>query len=399
MSHQDVGIVMPIYRQRPEYLTTALQSILQQEYPHFRLVIVLDGAEPHVIDIIYEAAKHDSRIDVIQLQENQGLTNALNLGFKRCHQFPSIKYLTWVSSDNVHYPPFIGTLRSLLETSPSHVGLAYGHYRLINEDGQMAWSTEQEEEFRRVQQLPKESLLEQNLIGAAFLYRTNFAEQVGAYRYDTVDDYDYWLRLTEHCDIIYTPTTLMEYRIGSTTSLSSQIVTSKQSVRTFRNLIHQVRLEARQRRGIAVETSVIYCMEEGSEQEINQLESFQYQIASNYNFIIVDRSPVGQIQRLLSVIPDPRYRYYGMAGMNEEACFRSLVPNIYTPYIFWFGVERFLYVNALAQLLERLKQAGNHGTTYLNDQHQPVSQLHLTSADPRKFHLYGTEELKRHLGY
>lgn len=54
----DVGIVMPVYKQRPSYLRAAIQSILNQSYSNFRFVIVIDGA-PEVRSIIEQEVQHD----------------------------------------------------------------------------------------------------------------------------------------------------------------------------------------------------------------------------------------------------------------------------------------------------------------------------------------------------
>ena len=40
----DVGVVMPVYKQKPAFLEAALQSVLKQTYAKFKLVIVIDGA-------------------------------------------------------------------------------------------------------------------------------------------------------------------------------------------------------------------------------------------------------------------------------------------------------------------------------------------------------------------
>lgn len=106
----DVGVVMPVYTQKPEFLRQALQSVLHQSFTNFRLVVVIDGApdmEPLVSSIIVE----DPRVTVISYAQNRGIAHALNTGFDLLFSEPSIQYLSWVSSDNVYEPRFLEILR------------------------------------------------------------------------------------------------------------------------------------------------------------------------------------------------------------------------------------------------------------------------------------------------
>lgn len=109
----DVGVVMPLYTQKPEFLRQALESVLRQTFTEFRLIIVIDGApdmEPLVRSIIAE----DPRVTIISYVQNRGIAHALNTGFDLLFSEPSIQYLSWVSSDNVYEPRFLEILRGAL---------------------------------------------------------------------------------------------------------------------------------------------------------------------------------------------------------------------------------------------------------------------------------------------
>src|SRR5690625_2958451 len=241
----DVGIVMPVYMQDNKIFEEAIESIINQKYPYFHLVIVIDGITPNVDSIAKEYASKDSRITLIRREENRGTDVALNIGFDFLLKKTNIHYLTWVSSDNIYYPDFAGTLKERLEHSPPHVGLAYSSFDLIDDNGEQhkatnAWN-------KRLNQ-PKEKLINEYFIGYAFMYRKVFAQKIEGYRYMLVEDYDYFLRLTEHCDITFVPQKLMAFRLNSPYSNSLQMKNSAEKNNKRNKRLRLVLKEARKRR-------------------------------------------------------------------------------------------------------------------------------------------------------
>jgi glycosyltransferase involved in cell wall biosynthesis len=76
-----VSIIVPCYKQG-EYLTDALDSVLAQTYPHWEMVVVNDASPDNTKEIATSFVEKDSRIKLLNLQKNQGLANARNLGIK-----------------------------------------------------------------------------------------------------------------------------------------------------------------------------------------------------------------------------------------------------------------------------------------------------------------------------
>src|SRR5690625_2576941 len=241
----DVGIVMPVYRQDNQIFEEAIESIINQRYPYFHLVIVIDGITPNVDRISKEYASKDSRITVIRREDNRGTDVALNIGFDFLLKKTSIHYLTWVSSDNIYYPDFAGTLKERLENSPPHVGLAYSYFDLIDDNGIQHKATKSWN--NRLNQ-PKEKLINEYFIGYAFMYKKVFAQKIEGYRFMPVEDYDYFLRLTEHCDITLAPQKLMAFRLNSPFSNSLQMKNSYEKNKKRNKRLRLVLKEARKRR-------------------------------------------------------------------------------------------------------------------------------------------------------
>lgn len=75
-----ISIIMPVYNSE-KFLREAIDSILNQSYKDFELILVNDGSTDKSSDICDEYSKIDSRIHVIN-QVNGGISNARNSGLK-----------------------------------------------------------------------------------------------------------------------------------------------------------------------------------------------------------------------------------------------------------------------------------------------------------------------------
>lgn len=81
MSSLFFSIIVPIYKIRYEYLDTSIQSIINQTYNNFELILVDDGSPDNCGAFCDEYSKMDTRIRVIH-QKNQGVSAARNNGIK-----------------------------------------------------------------------------------------------------------------------------------------------------------------------------------------------------------------------------------------------------------------------------------------------------------------------------
>ena len=72
-----VSIIVPIYNAE-KYLNRCVDSILNQEYTDFELILVNDGSKDASPQICDEYAKEDARVRVIQ-KETTGVSDTRNL--------------------------------------------------------------------------------------------------------------------------------------------------------------------------------------------------------------------------------------------------------------------------------------------------------------------------------
>lgn len=103
-----LSIIMPVYNVR-QYLDEAIDSVLDQDFADFELLLIDDGSTDGSGDLAEERAKSDPRIRVIH-QENGGLANARNTGVSEA----SGEYIAFLDSDDAAtktgYSTMINTL-------------------------------------------------------------------------------------------------------------------------------------------------------------------------------------------------------------------------------------------------------------------------------------------------
>ena len=78
MSKPFVSVLMPVYNEQ-RFISEALDSVLNQTYQNFELVVIDDGSTDGTPEILNQYTKLDSRINVYP-QPNSGIVSALNKG-------------------------------------------------------------------------------------------------------------------------------------------------------------------------------------------------------------------------------------------------------------------------------------------------------------------------------
>ena len=103
-----ITIVVPVYKVE-NYLHRCIDSILNQTYTDFELVLVDDGSPDNCGKICDEYVEKDMRVFVIH-QENGGLSAARNTGINWFYEQNRSDYITFVDSDDWLHPDYLKAL-------------------------------------------------------------------------------------------------------------------------------------------------------------------------------------------------------------------------------------------------------------------------------------------------
>lgn len=96
-----ISVVVPVYKVK-DFLRRCIDSVLNQTFPDFELILVDDGSPDNCGAICDEYAEKDSRIHVIH-QENGGLSAARNAGL----DVATGKYIYFLDSDDAIKPTLL----------------------------------------------------------------------------------------------------------------------------------------------------------------------------------------------------------------------------------------------------------------------------------------------------
>lgn len=92
-----ISVIIPTYN-RGNLIGKSLNSVLNQTYQNFEVIVVDDGSTDNTSKVIERI--HDDRIKYIKLNDNKGGSNARNIGIKNAKG----KYISFQDSDDLFYP-------------------------------------------------------------------------------------------------------------------------------------------------------------------------------------------------------------------------------------------------------------------------------------------------------
>jgi len=121
---------MPVYN-GGHFLEDALDSILNQTYPDFELVISDNASTDNTKDICRRYSRQDSRIRYVRQTSNLGASQNHNLVFEMTQG----EYFRWASHDDRCAPTLFEKCMASIERAPQEVVLVYPQSAIISSDG------------------------------------------------------------------------------------------------------------------------------------------------------------------------------------------------------------------------------------------------------------------------
>lgn len=113
------SIITPSYN-CAEYLPRALNSVLQQTYQNFELIVVNDGSTDQTNEVVEKFLK-DPRISYVRHLENRGVGPARNSAIREAKG----EWIAIVDADNYLYPDALAKIVSLLPKLDNDVGVIF----------------------------------------------------------------------------------------------------------------------------------------------------------------------------------------------------------------------------------------------------------------------------------
>jgi len=219
--HPMISVIIPAYN-AAAYIEETLESILNQTYQAFEIIVVDDGSTDDTVNIVKRYANQDRRIRLVQ-QSNQGSSQARNTGIA----LAQYEWIAPVDSDDVLLPQLFEKQLAAAAQYPQVIG--WGTYATrITLEGR-AYSVQETgpttlEEFHRMRYETGEILV---MPASSVLLRKDIVQKVGGYSSMTLEDLILLDDMAEYGPILVIPEHLILYRMH----LSSKTGTLKR----FRN--------------------------------------------------------------------------------------------------------------------------------------------------------------------
>ena len=172
-----ISIVIPVYNAE-EYLEKCIESILDQTYPNWELVLVDNGSTDESMEICRAYAKKDVRITAFHQYRNQGVSVARNLGMERCLG----DFITFIDADDWVKKDYLEKLVKLQKKQDADLVIC-GYDRVYDEDRKKAPEETQKSgkyaiRTYNIKQYLKHYLLEGNTHCWGVLYKSSVLEQL-----------------------------------------------------------------------------------------------------------------------------------------------------------------------------------------------------------------------------
>jgi len=201
-----VSIVMANFN-REAFIAIAIESVREQTWTDWELLIVDDGSTDGSCSIAERYASLDPRIRV-HGQSNAGQARARNVGIAGTRA----PLVCFIDSDDVWTPPKLE--RQIAFMSDPSIDVLYGEEDLIDERGNPVPEIKM---TRHAGSIWRALLADNFITFSTTMVRRAALERVGGFDAEIrrADDYDLWLRLSVFANFQYRPELWGFYRVGT----------------------------------------------------------------------------------------------------------------------------------------------------------------------------------------
>ncbi len=183
-----VSVVLPVYNGEM-YIAQAVDSILNQTFKDFELIVINDGSTDKTAEILNKYT--DPRLQIIT-QENKGLVAALNRGIEAARG----TYIARQDADDASLPERLQLQSHYLQQHAETV-IVGSSMSVMNKQGTI---THKHSVLLHDPELRQELLIRSPFAHGSVMFKKSAALTAGLYQQNfwPAEDYELWLRLSEH---------------------------------------------------------------------------------------------------------------------------------------------------------------------------------------------------------
>jgi len=196
----EITVILPVYN-CAAYVALAIESILNQTFTNFELLIIDDASTDHTLKIVKSYT--DERIRWFTKEKNSGQVDSLNFGIEHSKG----KYVAIMHGDDYSLPERLAAQFEFMEAHPE-IGLCGSWYRIMNEATAFRLPlTHDELKLQLIFTCPFSHPTV--MLRRATLEQKKLRYQPG---FTVSEDYDLWIRMAAVTTMANVPEILLEYR-------------------------------------------------------------------------------------------------------------------------------------------------------------------------------------------
>lgn len=198
-----VSVIMPVYN-GATYIRAAIESILNQTYANFELIVIDDGSTDDTRKVVKEYS--NGRLRLVVQDKNYGLAYTRNNGINESCG----KYIAMLDSDDVAAPNRLSEQVFFLETH-ADFSMVGSRLKVINDVGEM---TGEQWNYPLSAELIPPLMLFQNYFAqsAVCIRRSSLPDCPYRLEFPSAEDYDLWVRIAQTGKVWNIPQYLLLHR-------------------------------------------------------------------------------------------------------------------------------------------------------------------------------------------
>ena len=186
-------VVIPTYN-HADFLFNALQSVLNQTYQNFEVIVIDNNSEDNTVEVVSNF--NDSRIKLHKINNNGVIASSRNLGIEKA----SNEWIAFLDSDDIWYPNKLSKVKKCLQKNNSYDVLSTNEYKVYQDSSRkkiLSYGPLYKDSYKHLLIYGNRLSPSATVVRKSFLQKNSikFNENID---FITVEDYDFWLQLAFH---------------------------------------------------------------------------------------------------------------------------------------------------------------------------------------------------------
>lgn len=205
-----VSVILPTYNWREEWIRKSIESVLNQTYKDFELIIINDASTNDVEKIIKEYEEKDDRVVYVKNEKNLKLTKTLN----KWIDLAKGKYIARQDDDDIWQDK--EKLKRQIEFLEEHEDywLVWTNCIIMDQDENELYSFNRPSTDKEI----RDNMMVWNwIVHSSIVMRKSDLEKAWWYYnpdWNYMEDYELWLRLWQVCKMHNFTDSYIKYRIN-----------------------------------------------------------------------------------------------------------------------------------------------------------------------------------------